>query len=855
MKGGASEQASDVLRDNERSLALNPDQPELWFQQGNLLQALQRSEEALASYDAALARSASNTQVLVNRGAALQSLNRLEEAVESYQQVLAVHPQSLETLNNLGCIYRRLNQPEQALQYFNTAISIQPGFTAARYNRGTVLLNLKRYEEAIDNYRQLLALDPEHPYATGKLFFFERFCADWHTYDVTRKKIIEGVSQGHRIDTPLDFLGVSDSAVLQRQCAERFGRDRYPQTRKPLWQGERYTHQKIRLAYVSADFREHAVSVLMAGVFEQHDRSRFEVIAISLRPPEPSPLGQRVKSAFDEFIDVSGRSDLEVATLMREREIDIAIDLTGYTADGRTGIFCHRPAPIQMNYLGYPGTMGLPCMDYLIADDFLIPESLQKHYSENILYLPDCFQANDDKRRTASARPTRASVGLPETGMVFCSFNNSHKLSPEFFAIWMRLLKAVDGSVLWLLADHPAVRTNLCREAEAQGVDPGRLVFAERIPYGAHLARLALADLFLDARPFNAGTTASDALWVGVPVLTCVGEAFASRMAGSLLTASGLPELITTTTESYETLARELALNPGKLRSLRERLERKGKSGSLFDTQKFCRYLETGYQEAWQRYQRGETPATIRVSGAPSISAPLMTKSPVLEIVSATRLTEEAFWKESALGLSLRRLSRDTRLKASIAFENRRGLPEVYNARIRSQEPCDYLVFIHDDVWIDDLFFADRILEGCKSFDLIGVAGNRRRVPKQPGWPFIDIANQRFVADTRANLSGSVAHGKTPLGEVSMYGPSSQACEVLDGLFLAAPKALMQSQQLLFEESLSFHFYDLDICRSFRERQLRVGTWPIALTHQSHGAYGTAAWQEGYRRYLDKWKS
>jgi predicted O-linked N-acetylglucosamine transferase (SPINDLY family) len=344
---------------------------------------------------------------------------------------------------------------------------------------------------------------------------------------------------------------------------------------------------------------------LLAGVFERHDRRRFETFAISLRPEEESALGQRVKGAFDRFIDVSGQSDGAVAELLHALEIDIAVDLTGFTDGLRPQIFSRRPAPIQVTYLGFPATTGAPYMDYILADAFVIPPAQAQHFSECVVYLPDCFQANDDQR-VISARVTRTDAGLPEGAFVFCCFNNSYKLNPAMFDIWMRLLDRVPGSVLWLVSAGAAVGGNLRREAMNRGVDPERLVFAPRQPYAEYLGRLQLADLFLDTLPFNAGTTASDALWAGLPVLTCAGEAFAARMAGSLLQAVGLPELITHSLADYEAKALELARQPELLRGLRQRLAANRRAAPVFDTDRCRRSLESAYIEMWQRHERGQ---------------------------------------------------------------------------------------------------------------------------------------------------------------------------------------------------------------------------------------------------------
>jgi predicted O-linked N-acetylglucosamine transferase (SPINDLY family) len=334
---------------------------------------------------------------------------------------------------------------------------------------------------------------------------------------------------------------------------------------------------------------------------------------VSLKAGQSEGYGRRVREGCDRFIEVSGWSDERVVEWMREQQVDIAVDLMGYTREARSGIFARRCAPVQVNYLGYPGTLGAGFMDYLIADEFVIPPGSEQHYTEQVVRLPECFQPNDDKRQIGE-RLSREQAGLPASGMVYCSFNNSYKINPRMFEVWCRVLKAVPGSVLWLVGETQEVRENLWREGEARGVERERLIMARRLPYAQHLGRLGAADLFLDTLPFNAGTTASDALWAGLPVLTCAGEAFAARMAGSLLTAVGLPELITHDLEAYEALAIELGREPGKLLALRTHLQGAGHRSALFDTTRYCRHLEDAYRQMHERAARGESPAGFTVS-------------------------------------------------------------------------------------------------------------------------------------------------------------------------------------------------------------------------------------------------
>jgi predicted O-linked N-acetylglucosamine transferase (SPINDLY family) len=632
----------------DRALQVRPDYAEAHHGRGNALRDLNRPLEALTSYDKALqlrnnfaaahcgrgdallalgrlpeALAAHDTAVLLepdyadgynSRGNSLRFLRRFPEAIACYDHALHLDPDNATALYNRGCaLLEGGGRLEEALASYERAQQLKPNFTLALRMRGDALLALKRPDAAARCFAELLSLDPTFDYAAGALLHARQNCADWSVSVplASRERIYDAVLAGKRADSPFSFLSVSDSSAAQLQCARTYVAYRCPPT-TPLWTGQRYRHERIRVAYVSSDLRTHAVSYLLAGVFEQHDRQRFETTAISLRPEESSALGRRVKGAFNRFVDVSARSDREVAELLRNLEIDIAVDLVGFTEGLRPGIFAHRAAPIQVNYLGFPGTLGAPYVDYILADRFVIPPERQVNYSEHVVYLPDCFQANDDKRAISGQAVTRADAGLADASFVFCCFNNSYKINPAMFDIWMRLLDQVPGSVLWLVDSGETARANLQREAAHRGVDPRRLVFAARQPYAEHLSRLSLADLFLDTLPFNGGTTASDALWAGLPLLTCAGDAFAARMAGSVLRAAGLPELVTQSLVDYEAKALALARQPQDLHALRARLG-ETRRAPLFDTDRFRRHLESAYEQMWQRHERGEEPASFAV--------------------------------------------------------------------------------------------------------------------------------------------------------------------------------------------------------------------------------------------------
>ena len=615
-RGNALQELSrldEALKAYDRALTVHPDYADAHNNRGYVLQVMGRLNEALKSYDKALTIRPDYVEAHNNRGNAVQELNRFDEALESYDRALKTHPDYAEAHNNRGNVLRRLGRLQDSLASYEKALEIEPDNADGLFNRGNIYQELKLLDEAVEDFERGIKIDPNYGHARGTLYNAKRYSCDWRGYEEETALILAETRAGRPCTTPWLFLAMSDSPGDQLRCTQSWQRERYPTSGSPLWQGERYRHDRIRIAYVSADFHEHPMAWLMAGLFEQHDRSKFETIAISFGPDKPSPTRDRLAKAFEHFIDVRQKSPREIATLLRDMEVDIAIDRKGYTVDNRTAIFSLRPAPIQVNYLAYPGSMGAEYIDYIIADRFVIPEDHQQYYSEKVVYLPDSYQANDSKRAIAERTPKRVEVGLPEKGFVFACFNNNYKITPHMFDTWMRLLAEVDGSVLWLLEANAASSRNMRKEAETRGVAPERLVFAQGLDHENHLARLRLADLFLDTLPFGAHTTASDALWAGLPVLTCLGTTFAGRVGGSLLNAVGLPELITNSLDDYEAKALELARDTVQLSKIRMRLEQNRKICPLFDTDRYRRHLEAAYESMWTRYQRGEKPSGFSV--------------------------------------------------------------------------------------------------------------------------------------------------------------------------------------------------------------------------------------------------
>ncbi|MEO8302748.1 MAG: tetratricopeptide repeat protein [Betaproteobacteria bacterium] len=644
----AAKEFEPALACFDLALAAKPDLPEALNNRGAVQRELGHFDEALASLDRALAVKPGFVDALNNRGLVLQEQKRFDEALASFDQALALKPDTAEALNNRGAVRRDMGHFAQALDDFDRALFRRPDFVGALINRGVTLRHLKRYAEALPSIDRALALEPgvaavlhiraavlaslgrhdeaipEYERALERdpgmrrvkvaLLHSKMFACDWRAYRELTESVIADVRLGEPGVNPFTFLAISDSPRDLQRCAQAWVRDEFPPSPSPLSTGERYRHPRIRVAYLSADYRDHATSHLIAGLFECHDRERFEVTGISFGPDARDPMRARVEVAFERFVDVRQRSDEEVAKLLRDLEIDIAVDLGGFTTDCRSGIVARRPAPIQVSYLGFPGTMGADYIDYLIADAFVLPPEDEPWFNEKVVTLPDSYQVNDAKRQIAPRTPSRAQAGLPESGFVFCSFNNNYKITPPLFEVWMRLLREVDGSVLWLLEGNKSVPGNLRREAQSRGVAPERLVFAPKVGHADHLARHRLADLLLDSLPYNAHTTASDALWAGLPVLTCRGNAFAGRVAASLLHAVGLPELVTASTAEYEALAQRLARDAEALAAIKAKLAQHRDRCPLFDTRRFARHIEAAYLGMWERWQRGEPPSAFSVA-------------------------------------------------------------------------------------------------------------------------------------------------------------------------------------------------------------------------------------------------
>ena len=600
---------SESLADFARLTNLRPGLAEAWNNHAGALLKLKRYDEAHASYGKALAIRPNYPEARKGRGAAAFACRRFAEALADADQALAFDPGNANAWEQRADALTELNRRDEALASYDRLLELKPGSIDALHNRANILVMLRRYEDAARDYAEVLRLRPDYPYASGHLAFAKLCTCDWRDYESESERVRAGLHEKQLVSPPFQALVLSDDPADAYHAARLWMEQAGPFPGAPFWRGEPYRHEKIRVAYLSANFHEHAVARLMAGVPEHHDRRRFETFALSFGPDSPGPLRARLKNAFDHFIDVRDQTEEQIARRLRDLEVDIAVDLMGFTEGSRPGILGFRPAPVQVSYLGYPGTTGAPWMDYILADSTVIPPQQQVHYRENVGYLPNCYLPADNKRKISPRIPSRVEAGLPDTGFVFCCFNNNYKFTPTLFDVWMRILGAVKGSILWLSYPNASTIDNLKREASMRGVSPERLIFTSYVKSDDdHLARLGLADLFLDTLPYNAHATASDALWAGVPVLTVAGATFPGRVALSLLHAIGMDDLAAPSLKAYEERAVKLAGDPSELAAVRAKLARHRHTKPLFDTARFTRNLERAYEMMWDRSQRGLPP-------------------------------------------------------------------------------------------------------------------------------------------------------------------------------------------------------------------------------------------------------
>ena len=611
------DQPEPALEALEQALELQPDMWDAWITHGNALLQLKRYAPALASFDRALS-ARPTAPAWTNRGYALMMLKRFPEALVCFNQALQLEPDMAQALTSRGTLWMDTRHPEKALEDFERVLAIEPQDPETHWNKGNALIQLGRLKDAIACHERTLALDPTLVQTLRPIMHGLQHLVIWSRLQEIWPREIECTRNGASDSAPLPMLAHPDATRSDLRAAG----DIYWTKRLRAETGTGplpapAVRPRLRVAYVSGDFRDHALARLTAGLFAAHDRQRVETYGISYSPPNSHPIRQRIEGSFEHFVDIFKLGDEEATRTIRELDLDIAVDLTGYTEHHRFSLFSQRIAQVQVNYLGYPATSGAACMDYIIGDRWVSPLDHADGFSEKLVLMPDSFQVNDDQRQIASTTPSRAELGLPERGFVFCCLNNTYKITPRMFDIWMRLLQGTPESVLWLLGDSETARQNLRAEAQARGVDPRRIVFVQRRPYEEYLAQYRQADLFLDTIPFNAGTTASDALWAGLPVLTQLGETFPGRMAASLLVAVGLPELVTHSPQEYEATALELARKPALLQAYRDRLAANTPTAALFDTRRFARHLERAFEHMVARARQGLPPEHFEVAALP----------------------------------------------------------------------------------------------------------------------------------------------------------------------------------------------------------------------------------------------
>ena len=597
----------------KKAIALKPDYAEAYMNLGSTYHKLNKFLEAEMSYKKAIELKPDYAEAYMNLGSTYHKLNKFLEAEMNYKKAIELKPDYAEAYMSLGLNNHKIHKFLEAETSYKKAIELKPDYAKAHCNLGNLQDSQKKFIESLVSYDRAYALDPEIDFLLGSLQHTKMHLCMWDDFSINIDDLTKKINRGGKTVTPLTLLALIDDPKIHRKAAETFSNNRVPKSNFFPKISHYYEHKKIRLGYFSGDFRNHPVAFLTAELYELHDRTKFEIHAFSFGPDENDKFNMRIKKNVDHFHDVRMMSNDDVVKLSRSLEIDIAIDLTGFTTEARVDIFTMLAAPTQVNYLGYAGTMSMNSMDYLIADHTLIPKESKKFYSEKIVYMTNSYQVNISKTDVSKITFLRHEVGLPETSFIFCCFNNHYKITPSIFASWMRILKATNDSILWLLVEDVNAKKNLKQQAIKFGIDEERLIFAKKLPHAENLKRIQTAGLFLDTFPYNAHTTASDALRMGLPVLTCMGQSFASRVAASLLKAVNLSELITVTQDEYETLAIDLATHPKKLKTIKEKLANNLPTSPLYDSKLFTGHLEAAYLTMHNRCRKKLNPDDIEI--------------------------------------------------------------------------------------------------------------------------------------------------------------------------------------------------------------------------------------------------
>lgn len=817
---------ASVIDQCEQALKLAPDSVSIHNKLADAFKQTGKLAQAAQHYLRSLELNPSEAGTYNNLALVLIMQGQYEQAENYCYQALEHHPDLVEAHNTLGVAQKNQGRLLAAQRAFLQAIKLKPDYAGAYTNLASVLQDQGYMTEALDCFKRALELEPDNLKSLANLMFSMSYI------DQTGEQMLAVAGQYGALasqQAPMQFTNWQHSDVVE----------------------------KLRVGLVSGDLREHPVAFFLQSLLPHLNSSRIELIAYSTDYREDA-VTTSLKPHFAKWHSLRGLTDVEAAQRIHNDGVHILLDLSGHTGGSRLPIFACKPAPVQASWLGYYATTGLAQMDYWLADEVSLPKSLAPLFGEQIKYFPHsrmCFTP------PAYAPEVAMLPALSNGYVTFGCFQNMAKISEEVMTLWAQIMQAMpDAQLRWQcksLADIE-VQESIKKRMAACGIDLARVRLVGDVVRQDYLAAYAEVDVVLDTFPFSGGTTTCEALWMGVPTLTLAGQTVVARQGASLLTAAGLVDWVAESQAEYVEKASSLCNNLNQLADLRASLRTHVANSPLFDGALFAQHMEILLWDMWQTHaDKRSTSKQVMAQGDAKnqhlAGNQVEQQSKVaVQIVSATRMTEQEFWSQSALGLSLKRhLPQDTRLSAKVSFENTRGLSEIFNDSLHHAEDDAVMIFIHDDVWIDQPNFVDTVLAGLEMYDVIGVAGNKRRLPNQPAWPFVDL---KFTWDDKKNLSGRVAHGQHAFGAVSDYGPVPAACELLDGVFLAAKNSVLKSANVYFDEQFDFHFYDLDFCRTAKQAGLQLGTWLVNLTHQSGGAFGTQRWQDKYHLYMQKWE-
>ncbi|SCZ87080.1 tetratricopeptide repeat protein [Nitrosomonas mobilis] len=809
-----------------KALSIQPSSVETLSSMAALLLSQYRYVEAETYCRQALALDTTRSDVWNNLGLILQARKLGEESQEAFEEALALQPDNPGMLSNYSVTLRMVGKSSEAEAVLRKATKLDDGHANAYLNLGNVYLDQGLVEKAIEAAKQGMMLAPERLGAYSNLLY-STTCSEQYCPEFQLKFAREfGCIVSQKADQKFNTWLVSPK------------------------------DKRLRVGVVSGDLRQHPVAYFLKNVIQHINSSKITLVAYLTDGRVDSVSGE-LRPYFAEWKSLAGQNDQSTAEMIHADGIHVLLDLSGHTAGNRLSIFAWQPAPVQATWLGYWSTTGVAEIDYCLTDEISLPPSCQTQFTEKIRYLPNTRLCFSEPEIAAEVAPLPA---MRNGFVTFGCYQQLAKVGDTVMQLWGRVMQAIPNARLrWQCKSFidEAIIAEVKRRLQKNGVEIERIRLLGQASREAYFVSYAEVDMNLDSFPFTGGTTTCDALWMGVPTLTLIGNTMIARQGASLMTAAGLPDWVAMNQAEYVEKAISLSTDLTGLAALRSDLRARLKTSPLFDGARFARHFETALQEMWQekctilakKFVKDTQSSTDAQN--PAQNGNQRNVATAIEIVSATRMSEQDFWQQSALGQSLaRHLTQGAKFKINVAYENTLGLSEVFNAAIAQAEDDAVLVFVHDDVWLDEADIAQAILNGLDKFDVIGVAGNKRRLPRQPAWCFLDT---QFTCDTHDNLSGKVAHGQSAYGKVSEYGDVPAECELIDGLFLAARKQTLIARQVTFDPQFDFHFYDLDFCRTARNAGLRLGTWPIQLTHQSGGAFGTPAWQKKYQQYLEKW--